>query len=183
MAFCTTSSQQKVGSLIMEGSYLMNLMNHVHRLVVVGMLALRCPRSDALGTILNHLPASDKKYVADGGKLLRVPENEGAVLQLSDERVKAIEATTNHDVKAVEYFLKEACTSAEAGPPSKQLTDAVEFIHFACTSEDINNLAHALMLKEVGAGGAAELACDACARPRGDANRWRTSDARDDSCF
>jgi len=64
------------------------------------------------------------------------------------ERVKAIEATTNHDVKAVEYFLKEACTSAEAGPPSKQLADAVEFIHFACTSEDINNLAYSLMLHE-----------------------------------
>ena len=64
------------------------------------------------------------------------------------ERVKAIEATTNHDVKAVEYFLKEFCTSAEAGPPSKQLAGAVEFIHFACTSEDINNLAYSLMLKE-----------------------------------
>jgi adenylosuccinate lyase len=57
------------------------------------------------------------------------------------ERVKAIEATTNHDVKAVEYFLKEKTqTNAEIAAVS-------EFIHFACTSEDINNLSHALMLK------------------------------------
>jgi len=57
------------------------------------------------------------------------------------ERVKAIEATTNHDVKAVEYFLKEKTRdNAEIGAIS-------EFIHFACTSEDINNLSHALMLK------------------------------------
>jgi len=56
-------------------------------------------------------------------------------------RVKAIEATTNHDVKAVEYFLKEKTqTNAEIAAVS-------EFIHFACTSEDINNLSHALMLK------------------------------------
>jgi len=56
------------------------------------------------------------------------------------ERVKAIEATTNHDVKAVEYFLKErinAIPGAAAG---------LEFVHFACTSEDINNLSHALMV-------------------------------------
>ena len=55
-------------------------------------------------------------------------------------RVKAIEAVTNHDVKAVEYFLKE-CVK---GDP--QLEPAAEFIHFACTSEDINNTSHALML-------------------------------------
>ncbi len=57
------------------------------------------------------------------------------------ERVKAIEATTNHDVKAVEYFLKEK-TSTHA-----EIAAVSEFIHFACTSEDINNLSHALMLK------------------------------------
>jgi adenylosuccinate lyase len=57
------------------------------------------------------------------------------------ERVKAIEATTNHDVKAVEYFLKEK-TRANA-----EIAAVSEFIHFACTSEDINNLSHALMLK------------------------------------
>jgi adenylosuccinate lyase len=56
------------------------------------------------------------------------------------ERVKAIEATTNHDVKAVEYWLRERF----AGNP--EIVSAAEFIHFACTSEDINNLAHARML-------------------------------------
>lgn len=58
------------------------------------------------------------------------------------ERVKAIEATTNHDVKAVEYFLKEAVAE------HAELHAVSEFIHFACTSEDINNLSHALMLRE-----------------------------------
>jgi len=57
------------------------------------------------------------------------------------ERIKEIERTTNHDVKAVEYFLKE---KSEALP---ELAKVSEFIHFACTSEDINNLSHALMLK------------------------------------
>ncbi|MCP5114785.1 MAG: adenylosuccinate lyase, partial [bacterium] len=58
------------------------------------------------------------------------------------QRIKNIERTTNHDVKAVEYFLKEKI----AGNP--ELEAVSEFIHFACTSEDINNLAHALMLRE-----------------------------------
>ncbi len=58
------------------------------------------------------------------------------------QRVKEIEATTNHDVKAIEYFLKEK-TRANA-----EVTRCAEFIHFACTSEDINNLAYALMLKK-----------------------------------
>ncbi|MBF0186945.1 MAG: adenylosuccinate lyase [Magnetococcales bacterium] len=57
------------------------------------------------------------------------------------ERVKEIERTTNHDVKAVEYMLKEKITDTP-------LESIGEFIHFACTSEDINNLAHGLMLKE-----------------------------------
>jgi adenylosuccinate lyase len=56
------------------------------------------------------------------------------------ERIKEIERTTNHDVKAVEYFLKER--SAD----NAELAVVTEFIHFACTSEDINNLAHGLML-------------------------------------
>ena len=56
--------------------------------------------------------------------------------------VKAIEARTNHDVKAIEYFLRERL----AGNP--EIARAAEFIHFACTSEDINNLAHALMLAQ-----------------------------------
>lgn len=56
-------------------------------------------------------------------------------------RIKEIERTTNHDVKAVEYFLKEKVAHIPA------LHAVSEFIHFACTSEDINNLSHALMLK------------------------------------
>ncbi len=58
------------------------------------------------------------------------------------QRVKAIEATTNHDVKAVEYFLKEQFAN------QGELAAIAEFLHFACTSEDINNLAYALMLKD-----------------------------------
>ena len=56
------------------------------------------------------------------------------------QRVKDIERTTNHDVKAVEYFLKEKIA------PNQELMAVNEFIHFACTSEDINNLSHGLML-------------------------------------
>uniref|UniRef100_A0A1S3Y755 Adenylosuccinate lyase-like n=1 Tax=Nicotiana tabacum TaxID=4097 RepID=A0A1S3Y755_TOBAC len=56
--------------------------------------------------------------------------------------VKKIEKVTNHDVKAVEYFLKQRCQS------HPEIVKVLEFFHFACTSEDINNLAHALMLKE-----------------------------------
>ncbi len=65
--------------------------------------------------------------------------------ELSEEdgrRVKALEKTTNHDVKAIEYFIKERI----GGLP--ELAAVKEFVHFACTSEDINNLAHALMLKD-----------------------------------
>jgi adenylosuccinate lyase len=57
------------------------------------------------------------------------------------ERIKTIERTTNHDVKAVEYFLKEKIKG------NSQLEASTEFLHFACTSEDINNLSHGLMLK------------------------------------
>jgi adenylosuccinate lyase len=58
------------------------------------------------------------------------------------QKVKDIEKTTNHDVKAVEYFLKEKIAG------NTELEKVSEFIHFACTSEDINNLSYALMLKE-----------------------------------
>jgi len=58
------------------------------------------------------------------------------------ERVKEIERTTNHDVKAVEYLIKEKFEG------NQELLAINEFVHFACTSEDINNLSHALMLKE-----------------------------------
>jgi len=63
-------------------------------------------------------------------------------LPLYAERVKEIERTTNHDVKAVEYFIKEHIQN------NKELNAISEFVHFACTSEDINNLSHALMLNE-----------------------------------
>ncbi len=70
---------------------------------------------------------------------------EGIVENFSEEdahRVKNIERTTNHDVKAVEYLLKEKVAG------NQELEAVSEFIHFACTSEDVNNLSHALMLRE-----------------------------------
>lgn len=70
---------------------------------------------------------------------------EGIVNNFNEEdaqRVKNIERTTNHDVKAVEYYLKEKIAGND------ELEAISEFIHFACTSEDINNLSHALMLRE-----------------------------------
>lgn len=57
-------------------------------------------------------------------------------------RIKEIESTTNHDVKAVEYYIKEQFEGNE------ELLAVSEFVHFACTSEDINNLSHALMLRD-----------------------------------
>ena len=77
------------------------------------------------------------------------PESNAKLLAIADsfsiedaKAIKEIEKTTNHDVKAVEYFLKEQISSIP------ELHEVSEFIHFACTSEDINNLSHALMLKE-----------------------------------
>ncbi len=62
--------------------------------------------------------------------------------EIDAQRIKDIEKTTNHDVKAIEYFLKEKIAGCA------ELEHVSEFIHFACTSEDINNLSYALMLKE-----------------------------------
>jgi adenylosuccinate lyase len=79
-----------------------------------------------------------RAFAPDEIRLLRT-----LVEEFSDEdaaRIKAIERTTNHDVKAVEYFLKEKLKDTT-------LDTELEWIHFACTSEDINNLSHALMLK------------------------------------
>lgn len=59
------------------------------------------------------------------------------------QQIKNIEATTNHDVKAIEYFIKEKLSS------SKELSQVIEFVHFACTSEDINNLSYGLMLADL----------------------------------
>ena len=93
------------------------------------------------------------KALAAEPKIVEVPPFDEAVLAEIDDviagfsledaaAVKAIEATTNHDVKAIEYWLKERF----AGVPA--VSAVSEFIHFACTSEDINNLSHALMLRE-----------------------------------
>ena len=70
---------------------------------------------------------------------------DGIVDRFSEQdanRVKNIESVTNHDVKAVEYFIKEKIAGND------ELMAVSEFVHFACTSEDINNLAHALMLRD-----------------------------------
>jgi adenylosuccinate lyase len=86
-------------------------------------------------------------------QIAEVPELSGHAVKLLEglvehfqvedaQRVKNIERTTNHDVKAVEYFLKERIAG------NTELEAVSEFIHFACTSEDINNLAQALMLRE-----------------------------------
>lgn len=80
------------------------------------------PFSDASNTLLNNLVDN-------------LTEEQAA-------RIKEIERTTNHDVKAVEYFIKEQFAGNE------ELLAVNEFVHFACTSEDINNLSHALMLKQ-----------------------------------
>ena len=73
----------------------------------------------------------------------KVLDNIAENFDLEDaQRIKNIETTTNHDVKAVEYFLKEKMTG------NRELETIGEFTHFACTSEDINNLAYALMLRE-----------------------------------
>ena len=84
------------------------------------------------------LPDVPKISAADEVFLLSLPEH---FSDTDAQRIKDIEAVTNHDVKAVEYFLKEKV----AGRPD--LLKASEFIHFACTSEDINNTSHGLMLR------------------------------------
>ena len=98
------------------------------------------------------------------------------------EAIKAIEQTTNHDVKAVEYFIR-ARIKAETAPADPALAAAARFIHFACTSEDINNLSHALMLKEARAtvllprldallGALAALATRPCRHAAAGAHAW-----------
>ena len=93
-------------------------------------------------TFIAQLPPFD---AASRARLDAIAQN---VTIANAERVKAIERTTNHDLKAVEYYIKEACASAEGGPPPAQLQTAMEFVHFACTSEDVNNLAYGLMLRD-----------------------------------
>ncbi len=94
---------------------------------------------------LQHLAADSAieevaPFSASANKLLN-----GLVDDFTEQhamRIKEIERTTNHDVKAVEYLIKETFADNE------ELSAVSEFVHFACTSEDINNLSHALMLKE-----------------------------------
>jgi adenylosuccinate lyase len=92
------------------------------------------------------------KALAAAKEIAEVPELSAAAISFLDgivenfseddaARVKEIEATTNHDVKAVEYFLKERSKQND------EIHRVNEFFHFACTSEDINNLSHGLMLK------------------------------------
>ena len=91
--------------------------------------------------------------LAECPDIAEVPSLSGADLALLDalatgfteadaQEIKRIESTTNHDVKAVEYFIKSAIST------SPTLSAISEFVHFACTSEDINNLSHALMLRD-----------------------------------
>ncbi|MHB8535966.1 MAG: adenylosuccinate lyase [Sulfuricaulis sp.] len=105
----------------------------IHRRVVVEIRwLLTLAAQEQIGEVPGFSPAAKK--LLDG-----IIENFSA----SDaQRVKQIEATTNHDVKAIEYFLKEKTRG------NSEIARCAEFIHFACTSEDINNLAYALMLKE-----------------------------------
>ncbi|CAN5711669.1 adenylosuccinate lyase [soil metagenome] len=88
----------------------------------------------AADPLIGELPDFD----ADAATRLRALADDFSIADAA--RIKEIEATTNHDVKAVEYFLKERLEEDAA------LAPALEFVHFACTSEDINNLAYALML-------------------------------------
>jgi len=94
-----------------------------------------------LKALANH---SGIKEVAPFSKnSIKILDNIKNDFSVADAKaIKKIEKTTNHDVKAVEYFIRDKIINHKA------LKQASQFIHFACTSEDINNLSHALMLKE-----------------------------------
>ncbi|MEL0305304.1 MAG: adenylosuccinate lyase [Halieaceae bacterium] len=134
-----------------------------HRLTALSPLDGRyCEKVNALRPIFTEFGLNKRRVAVEIGwlKMLaacadikEVPPLSEAALQRLDAllegfgeteaaRIKAIESTTNHDVKAVEYFLKEAISD------NPELVAISEFIHFACTSEDINNLSHALMLRD-----------------------------------
>jgi hypothetical protein len=88
-------------------------------------------------------PSSRSEVPAFGAEASALLDRLATGFSVGDARdVKAVERTTNHDVKAIEYVLKERFAA------DPQLAEVLEFTHFACTSEDINNLSHALMLKE-----------------------------------
>ena len=87
-------------------------------------------------------PAIGELCAPDAASRRRLTTLSDAFSLQDAERIKAIERTTNHDVKAVEYFIKERIGD------HAELAKTSEFVHFACTSEDINNLAYALMLRD-----------------------------------
>jgi adenylosuccinate lyase len=85
---------------------------------------------------LPELKPFSRKTAAEFGKLVE------AFSERDAEHIKNIEAETNHDVKAIEYWIKARLAK------NREVQQSLEFVHFACTSEDINNLAYALMLKD-----------------------------------
>lgn len=91
---------------------------------------------------LSQNPAIAEVPAFSAGALARLESIAGEFDLEAARRIKAIEATTNHDVKAVEYYIKEQFAG------DSELEAVAEFVHFACTSEDVNNLSHALMLKD-----------------------------------
>jgi adenylosuccinate lyase len=92
-------------------------------------------------SVLNQAKLPDFPVVSDAA-LAALTQRVLSFTDQDAQRIKTIEATTSHDVKALEYWLKELVVEIPATQPLK------EWIHFACTSEDINNLAYALMVKE-----------------------------------
>ena len=104
------------------------LIRHRVRIEIAWLLALA---DEPAFTALPSLSAGARAKLTEAASSFGVAEA---------ERVKALEATTNHDVKAVEYWLRERFAG------DAEISAAAEFIHFACTSEDINNLSHALMV-------------------------------------
>lgn len=93
-------------------------------------------------SMLSHIPEVTEvlKFCDDTQQYMQSLIDEFSMADALE--VKNIEKVTNHDVKAIEYFLKQKCQS------HPEISKVLEFFHFSCTSEDINNLAHALMLKE-----------------------------------
>ena len=90
---------------------------------------------------LSQEPAIAEVPIFSGPVLQRLDKMASEFTEADAAAVKSIESRTNHDVKAIEYFLKERLSD------NAEIRKVSEFIHFACTSEDINNLSHALMLK------------------------------------
>ncbi|CAA0118860.1 Adenylosuccinate lyase [Halioglobus japonicus] len=105
----------------------------IQRRVLVEVRWLQCL---AAHPGISEVPALS---AAANSQLETIIENFG---EADAARIKEIERTTNHDVKAVEYFIKERFAG------NAELEAIAEFVHFACTSEDINNLSHALMLRD-----------------------------------